>query len=47
MITGESIPVMKREGDEVIGATMNTSGSLRFEATKVGNDTPSSPRLWT
>ena len=39
MITGESIPVMKREGDEVIGATMNTSGSFRFEATKVGQDT--------
>ncbi|HEX5913333.1 MAG TPA: heavy metal translocating P-type ATPase, partial [Rubrobacter sp.] len=39
MITGESIPVMKREGDEVIGATMNTSGSFRFEATRVGQDT--------
>ena len=39
MITGESIPVAKREGDEVIGATMNTSGSFRFEATKVGEDT--------
>src|SRR5215204_2867263 len=39
MITGESIPVMKREGDEVIGATMNTSGSFRFETTKVGQDT--------
>jgi len=39
MITGESIPVTKREGDEVIGATMNTSGSFRFEATKVGQDT--------
>ena len=39
MITGESIPVTKREGDEVIGATMNTSGSFRFEATKVGKDT--------
>src|SRR5215213_1721631 len=39
MITGESIPVMKREGDEVIGATMNTSGSFRLEATKVGEDT--------
>ncbi|MDQ3863912.1 MAG: heavy metal translocating P-type ATPase, partial [Actinomycetota bacterium] len=39
MITGESIPVTKREGDEVIGATMNTSGSFRFEATKVGEDT--------
>ena len=39
MITGESIPVTKREGDEVIGATMNTSGSFRFAATKVGEDT--------
>ena len=36
MITGESIPVTKREGDEVIGATMNTIGSFRFEATRVG-----------
>src|ERR687889_1842548 len=33
------MPVAKREGDEVIGATMNTSGSFRFEATKVGEDT--------
>ena len=39
MITGESIPVTKREGDEVIGATMNISGSFRFTATKVGEDT--------
>jgi Cu+-exporting ATPase len=39
MITGESIPVTKHEGEEVIGATMNTSGSFRFEATKVGEDT--------
>jgi P-type Cu+ transporter len=39
MITGESIPTTKRVGDEVIGATMNTSGSFRFEATKVGEDT--------
>jgi P-type Cu+ transporter len=39
MITGESIPVIKREGDEVIGATMNASGSFRFEATKVGEET--------
>ena len=39
MITGEPIPVTKREGDEVIGATMNTSGSVRFEATKVGEET--------
>ena len=39
MITGESIPVTKREGDEVIGATMNMSGSFLLEATKVGEDT--------
>jgi P-type Cu+ transporter len=39
IITGESIPATKREGDEVIGATMNTSGSFRFVATKVGADT--------
>ena len=39
MITGESIPVTKREGDEVIGATINASGSFRFMATKVGEDT--------
>ena len=39
MITGESIPVTKRAGDEVIGATMNTSGSFRFAATKVGEET--------
>jgi len=39
MITGESIPVTKRAGDEVIGATINASGSFRFAATKVGEDT--------
>lgn len=39
MITGESMPVAKGPGDEVIGATMNTTGSLRFRATKVGADT--------
>ena len=39
MITGESIPVEKREGDEVIGATINKTGSFRFQATKVGKDT--------
>jgi Cu+-exporting ATPase len=38
-ITGESIPVTKRPGDEVIGATINASGSFRFRATKVGKDT--------
>jgi Cu+-exporting ATPase len=39
MITGESIPATKGEGDEVIGATINASGSFRFAATKVGKDT--------
>jgi len=39
MVTGESIPVTKREGDEVIGATINKTGTFRFEATKVGRDT--------
>jgi len=39
MITGESIPVEKKTGDEVIGATINKSGSFKFEATKVGKDT--------
>ncbi|MDX6381278.1 MAG: P-type Cu+ transporter [Rubrobacteraceae bacterium] len=39
MITGESIPATKRPGDEVIGATVNASGSFRFRATKVGKDT--------
>jgi Cu+-exporting ATPase len=39
MITGESIPVEKRPGDEVIGATLNRTGSFRFRATKVGKDT--------
>jgi Cu+-exporting ATPase len=39
MVTGESMPVEKRVGDEVIGATINKTGSFRFEATKVGKDT--------
>jgi len=39
MITGESIPVAKQPGDEVIGATINTTGSFRFRATKVGKET--------
>jgi len=39
MITGESVPVQKKPGDEVIGATMNKRGSFVFEATKVGKDT--------
>ncbi|MEW6143519.1 MAG: heavy metal translocating P-type ATPase [Thermodesulfobacteriota bacterium] len=39
MITGESIPLEKRIGDEVIGATINKTGSFKFSATKVGKDT--------
>src|SRR5674536_220013 len=39
MITGESLPVEKAEGDEVIGATMNQTGSLTVKATKIGSDT--------
>jgi P-type Cu2+ transporter len=39
MVTGESLPVGKAPGDEVIGATVNGSGSLRVRATKVGSDT--------
>lgn len=39
MITGESMPVEKKKGDTVIGATLNTSGMLKINATKVGKDT--------
>jgi len=39
MVTGESIPVEKKRGDEVIGATINKTGTFTFEATKVGKDT--------
>ncbi|OLB72571.1 copper-translocating P-type ATPase [archaeon 13_2_20CM_2_52_21] len=39
MITGESLPRDKRNGDEVIGATVNKTGLLRIQATKVGQDT--------
>jgi Cu2+-exporting ATPase len=39
MVTGESIPVEKHDGDDVIAGTINQSGSLRFRATKVGADT--------
>lgn len=38
-ITGESIPVEKKVGDVVIGATINKTGVLKFRATKVGDDT--------
>lgn len=39
MISGEPLPVSKKAGDTVIGGTLNTSGSFRFRATKVGGDT--------
>jgi P-type Cu+ transporter len=39
MLTGESLPVDKRPGDEVFGATINRTGAFRFEATKVGRET--------
>ncbi|MFH0859266.1 MAG: heavy metal translocating P-type ATPase, partial [Patescibacteria group bacterium] len=38
-ITGESIPVEKKKGDEVIGATINKTGVLKFKAIRVGKDT--------
>ncbi len=38
-LTGESIPVAKGEGDEVISATINKTGTISFRATKVGDDT--------
>ena len=39
MLTGESIPVEKKEGDTVVGATLNKNGSIEFRATKVGSET--------
>ena len=39
MLTGEPLPVAKKIGDEVIGATVNRSGSVTFRATRVGKDT--------
>lgn len=39
MVTGESVPVRKGVGDEVIGATLNKTGSFQFRATRVGKDT--------
>ena len=39
MLTGESMPVPKKPGDSVIGATINKSGSFKYRATKVGADT--------
>ncbi|WP_143874389.1 heavy metal translocating P-type ATPase, partial [Nostoc linckia] len=39
MVTGESLPVKKQPGDEVIGATINGAGAFQFRATRVGKDT--------
>jgi Cu+-exporting ATPase len=39
MLTGESMPVEKAPGDEVVGATINKVGALRFRATRVGSET--------
>ncbi|KAM3092446.1 heavy metal translocating P-type ATPase [Phormidesmis sp. 146-35] len=39
MVTGESMPVKKQAGDDVIGATINQTGSFKFRATRVGKDT--------
>ncbi len=39
MITGESMPASKGPGDEIIGATINNQGMVKFEATKVGKNT--------
>ena len=39
MITGESVPVFKKEGSKVVGATLNTTGSFQVEVNQVGKDT--------
>jgi Cu+-exporting ATPase len=39
MVTGESLPVEKKTGDEVIGATINKTGSFQFKTTRIGKDT--------
>ena len=39
MLTGESIPVAKKEGDEVFGATINQNGNIKIKITKIGKDT--------
>lgn len=39
MLTGEALPVHKKEADEVVGGTVNQSGSIRMKATRVGSDT--------
>ena len=38
MLTGESMPVNKKEGDTIIGASINKNGTIKYEATKVGKD---------
>ncbi|MEZ2301732.1 MAG: heavy metal translocating P-type ATPase [Microcoleus sp.] len=39
MVTGESLPVKKQVGDEVIGSTINKTGSFKFRTTRIGQDT--------
>ena len=39
MLTGEALPVSKRQGDTVIGGTVNLAGILQVQATRVGSDT--------
>jgi Cu2+-exporting ATPase len=39
LITGESVPIDKTDGDEVVGGSINRSGTLVFRATKIGADT--------
>ena len=39
LVTGESIPTAKKIGDQVIGGSINTAGSVKFKATKIGKDT--------
>ncbi len=39
LVTGESLPVAKKKGDQVIGGSINTAGSVKFKATKIGKDT--------
>lgn len=39
MLTGESIPIEKRAGDNIIGASINKNGTIKYQATKIGKDT--------